>query len=441
MKTGISDIAIYLPDQRIDLETLIQQRVEEEPRLRRHLDRARRTTGQRSIRFPSAWEDTATMAASSAYKLLAGNPDIDLDRIRYLTAGTESGLDHSKPISAYVAGMLEQAGVEVPESLSSFQVQHACAGGTLSLLSVAALLKASGRADETGIVVCSDVARYQTHSTAEITQGAGSVSLLVENEPKLVELDLSSQGYSSRDVDDFFRPLGSKTAQVKGTYSMQMYRETLDSALRDHCDRIGKSPEAVLSETDLFVLHAPFRNLPEMALSGLLKSHLGLEGDELKRFLQQRGVYDAIEIVADVGNTYTGAVYLTLASQLFNQYRRIGSAIVGKKLLLASYGSGNTMTVLSATIAAGAPDVIQRWDMDSLIEESRAASPAEYQQWIDGPYAPTGLNHVVAHDGARLPIFRLESIRDDGYREYGYHPETQTRAPAGVRRLAVAQPA
>jgi hydroxymethylglutaryl-CoA synthase len=426
-KIGISDMQIYLPAPKIDLNTLVDERVREVPKLQRHLERACRTTGQRSIRFPSVWEDTSTLAASSSYRLIAANPDLDLSGLRYLTVGTESGVDHSKPVSAYVEGMLQKAGVEIPSSLSSFQVQHACAGGTLSLLSVSALLAASGRTDESGIVICSDVARYKTHTTAEITQGAGSVALLVESDPKLLELDLTTQGYCSKDVDDFFRPLGSKTAQVKGTYSMQCYRETLESALLDHAHRVGKSAKEVLEQTDLFALHAPFRNLPEMAMYGLLEKFLGLDEEGAKLFLEEKGLYDAIDVVADVGNIYTGAMYLTLAFQLYRQYAKLGEGIVGKKILLGSYGSGNIMTVLSATIAPDAPSVIDRWDLDALLESGHDASFLEYQQWIDGPYVPTGLNHPT-DDESRMPLFTLDTIREDGYREYAYHDSAERQA-------------
>ena len=98
---GISDIQIYLPAPRLDLNTLIDERVRELPKLERHLQRACRTTGQRAIRFPSVWEDTATLGASSAYQIVRRNPHLDLSGLRYLTVGTESGLDHSKPVSSY----------------------------------------------------------------------------------------------------------------------------------------------------------------------------------------------------------------------------------------------------------------------------------------------------------------------------------------------------
>jgi hydroxymethylglutaryl-CoA synthase len=374
------------------------------------------------------WEDTSTLGASSAYQIVRKNPHLDLSGLRYLTVGTESGLDHSKPVSSYIEGMLQKAGMEIPESLSSFQVQHACAGGTLALLSVSALLATSGRENESGIVVCSDIARYKTHSTAEVTQGAGSVSLLVESDPKLIELDLSTQGYCSRDVDDFFRPLGSKTAQVKGTYSMQCYRETLESAFLDHCARIGKTPAEALTETDLFVLHVPFRNLPEIALTELVQKYLELDDDEARRFLIEKGLMDAIDAVAEVGNIYTGAMYFSLAFQLYNQYRRIGDDIVGKKIMMASYGSGNIMTVVSGTVAQSAPEVIDRWDLEGLLGSGRQATFKEYQQWIDGPYVPTGLNHTPQRPESEKPLFTLETIREDGYREYACRADVEHEA-------------
>ena len=420
-RVGISDIQVHLPESRMDLDTLVRYRVEENPRLERHLARALRTTGQRAIRFPSVREDTATLAASAAHKLITGNPDKDVSNLRYLTVGTESGLDHSKPVSAFVEGMLQKSGVDVPESLSSFQVQHACAAGTLSLLSVSALLQASGRGNDSGLVMCSDVARYDVRTTAEITQGAGAVAMLVENNPDLVEIDLGTQGYCSTDVDDFFRPLGSKTAKVKGTYSMQCYRETLESALLDHCERAGTSPREALEETDLFILHAPFRNLPETAMTGLLNKHLGLSEDEAREFLAAHGLYDAIDAVADVGNIYTGSMYMALAFQLYNQFNRIGPEIVGKKILFASYGSGNTMTVFSGTVAPNAPRVIARWDLDALLADYRDASFDEYETWIHGPYVAATAGAADEEDAARLPAFMLETIRDDGYRVYAYN--------------------
>ncbi|HUJ73952.1 MAG TPA: hypothetical protein VL359_03800, partial [bacterium] len=249
---GISDIGLYIPQPCIDLETLVRRRVGHAPRLDRHLERACRVTGQKAIRFPEVWEDSATLAASAARTLILQSPGFDLRAVRHLAVGTETSVDHSKPVSAYVQGMLNRAGFGLPGAVSSFQVQHACAGGTMALLSVAAMLASGGRPADTGIVVNTDVARYETESTAEITQGAGAVALHVQQMPRLLELDLRTTGYASADVDDFFRPLGSITARVNGSYSMRCYWESLEAAFLDYCARSSTRPEQALLDTDYF---------------------------------------------------------------------------------------------------------------------------------------------------------------------------------------------
>ncbi len=438
--TGISDIQVYVPEPMLPLGALVAGRVKQTPRLERHLQRALRVTGQRAMRFPSPREDTVTMAAAAAHRLLAGNPRIDLTAVRHLAVGTESGVDHSKPVSAYVAGLLREAGLQLPTTLSSVQVQHACAAGTLSLLSVAAQLAVGGRHDETGVVVCSDVARYKTHTTAEVTQGAGAVSLLVERSPKLVELDLETTGYYASDVDDFFRPIGSTTAQVKGTYSMQCYTESLRLALLDHCERSGRQPEEVLLDTDYFVLHAPFRNMPEAAMVELLGRHLGMDAEPARRYLGSRGLYDGMDTVAEVGNIYTGSVYLALYSLLARQYAAIGEAIVGKSVLLASYGAGNIMVVLAGRIAPSAPEVIRRWDLDALLSSGRTATFEQYERWAQESYAPakSAENAIRGEtDDADRLVFSLSAVREDGYREYAYDAAA-AEAAVGSRPVGAA---
>jgi hydroxymethylglutaryl-CoA synthase len=282
---GISDISLYIPYLQMDLGRIVDRRAQEDPSLRRHLERAMRVTGQKSIRFPENWQDTATMAAQAALDLMKGNPAVIPGSLRHLAVGTESGLDHSKPVSAYVQGMLQRAGVAVPASLSSFQSQHACAGGTMALLGVSGLLAAAGRPGDSGLVIASDIARYQSRSTAEVTQGAGAVALHVQSSPRLLELDLGGIGYHSQDVDDFFRPLGSSVPKVNGGYSMRCYEQSLEAAFKDHCARTGQEPARALSETDFFVLHTPFHAMPEMALQKLTASQLGFDPEQTRAFL------------------------------------------------------------------------------------------------------------------------------------------------------------
>ena len=417
---GISDIGVYVPQPSISLETLVQRRVSLNPRLDRHFERACRVTGQKAIRFPEIWEDCATLAASAARTLLERSPRPDLKTVRHLAVGTETGVDHSKPVSAYVHGMLQRAGIQLPASLSSFQVQHACAGGTMALLSVASLLSAGGRPSDCGIVVSADVARYETDSTAEITQGAGAVALLVQTAPRLLELEIATAGFASADVDDFFRPLGSITARVNGTYSMRCYEEGLEAAFLDHCARSGLRPEQALRDTDYFVLHTPFRNMPQVAMEKLFEKVLGYDSARTRALLAEKSFDAAVDPLARIGNLYAGSLTAALAFLLDERYRALGPGIVGKSILLASYGSGSTMIVVRARVAESAPAVIARWKLADVFASARPATFEEYEAWTAGPVQPE--LHARLMENAVVPpgTFQLSGIRKDGYREYQF---------------------
>lgn len=383
--------------------------------------RAIDTAGQRTLRFPELWEDTSTMAAQSMRALLRRNGGFDVGRVRYLAIGTETPIDHSKAAAAYVEGMLQESGIPVPKTISTFQVQHACAGGALAAISVLGLLSMSNRPGEVGLIACSDVARYAEATTAEVTQGAGAAALLVESDPKLVRLDLGSMGFSSENVDDFFRPLGSTVAKVKGMYSIQCYNSSLETAFLDHCERSGKSPSEVLETTDYFVLHTPFRNMPLRAMMRLLEGHLGFSKELAEGFLREHAFMQAIDPIAQVGNTYTASIFMSLAFLLDEQFRLIGDGIVGKRILLASYGSGNTMAIISAEVAPSAPEVIRHWDVGGLWRSARQADMLDYERWLGAPYEAARYNELVCGAAQKLSDgFYLSAIRNDGYREYRY---------------------
>jgi hydroxymethylglutaryl-CoA synthase len=412
---GIGDLRLHLPAPSIDSAQVIRLRGNGDAELTARLERAIEHSGQRSIRFPEPWEDAATMGAAASRHLLAANPTA-VERLRFVVAGTETGLDHSKPLSAYIAGMLAACGIRLPVNHSNYQVQHACAGGMLALFGVAALLAFSPFADEVGLVTSSDIARYPKASTAEVTQGAGAASVIVERDPRLVSLEPGTAGYASRDVDDFFRPLGSEFAKVKGRYSLRCYREALETAFLDHCRRLGAAPGAVLAETDMFALHVPYHTLAAESLEWLVAKHLTDSKESAAAFLAERDFLPSIEPTRTVGNLYSGSIFLALANSLIRRFRTSGEGVVGKRILFASYGSGNPMLVFRGTIAPGAPERIAAWP--DPVGPARQASFGEYDAWMDGV---TALQHG-AGDGTSVPDgqFFLRGIREDGYREYAF---------------------
>lgn len=417
-KVGLHDLSLAVPRNRINLEALAARRVAEDPALEKHLARALATTGQKTMRYPGPTEDTVTLAAESLRTLLDRRPDVDLSALRFLVLGTETGVDMSKSGSAYVLGLLQRAGYALPSSLSSFQVQHACAGGTLGLLTVGAFLQAAGRDGETAVVMTSDIARYKAPSTAEVTQGAGAASLLLARNPDLLELDLATAGFASHDVDDFFRPLGSVIAKVKGGYSLSCYHETLAEAFEDHCRRAGVAPADELESTDAFFLHAPYAAMPPAAMEKLLEKHRGLDPAGARAFLDARGFSAGLAATSQIGNLYTGSLYLGLAFGLADRIQAWGSGATGKKVLLASYGSGNTMTVFRGTVAPNAARTVARWDLTGLLDDACDPPFEHYQAWLDTSRTPENYGALLAANPPPAGRFALTGLREDGYREY-----------------------
>ena len=412
-KVGLGDLRFYVPRNEIRLADLVARRIAEKPELKRHLDRAIQTTGQRAIRFPAPSEDTATMAAEAARELLAANPAGKTAGLRWIVTGTETGVDHSKPVSAYVQGMLTKAGIELPSNLATFQVQHACAGGSLGMIGVAGMLAISRVTTDTGLVLASDISRYSLSTTAEITQGAGAVAALLERDPRLLEFDPAAAGYASHDVDDFFRPLDSITAKVKGGYSMECYLQSFFEAWDDHVARLGVDKVEWLRGLDAVVLHTPFRNMPEIAMKRLLARDLGMDEAGADAWLAGHSFFDSVDIIADIGNSYSASIFIFLASTLRALRKRFGDEVVGKNILFASYGSGNVMTVFTATVAGGAGALIDGWNIEGVMGGALPATMEDYDKWTSG-------KDQIAAESAGPRRFGLRSIRADGYREYGY---------------------
>ena len=413
---GIGDIAVYIPRLQISLDTLIARYREREPQWARTLARARRRTGQASLHFPEWWEDAATMAAQAAAALLGRMSEAEIGSLRYLVVGTESGVDQAKPVAAHVQGMLLQAGFALPGAISTYDIQHACAGGAIGLASVGAMLQVSRGDAGRGLIICTDEARYAPGSSAEITQGAAAVALLVEPEPRLLEIDFTAIGYASRDVDDFFRPLGSVWARVKGRFSIECYQRAVEDALLDLGARIGRGMAALLEETDLFALHVPFRSLPEETMAGLVRRHLGADADAAARFLARRQFADGTAPAAVVGNVYSGALFLSVAALLTARHRECRSTLTGQRAVLVAYGSGNTALAFSARVGRHAGAVLGSWSMDWLVDQGAEAPLADYDAWI-ADY-PGSRGTEPAPGAVPAGRFYLQGIREDGYRTY-----------------------
>ena len=200
---GIDDIAIHIPRLYLDIRDFAELRRQDYGKLNRGL-------GLAGMAIPDRHEDTATMGANAAARLIDRN-GLDPRCIGRLYLGTESALDGSKPTATYILEMLTERyapryGADCFRNCDVVDLTFACIGAVDALQNTLDWVARGGpEQDRLGLVVFSDNAKYDLHSTGEYTQGAGGGALLVRHDPRLMVIP-DAWGVSTTPVHDFFKP-------------------------------------------------------------------------------------------------------------------------------------------------------------------------------------------------------------------------------------------
>ncbi len=130
MKTpvGIDDIAVYVPRLYLELAS------EEHPEKPTEFSRARESDpakylhgiGIAKMSIPDTYQDSSVLAANAIFELIERN-NLSPANIARIDIATETGVDESKPVAAYVHGMLEQKyGKGALKKTSGVEYKFAC---------------------------------------------------------------------------------------------------------------------------------------------------------------------------------------------------------------------------------------------------------------------------------------------------------------------------
>jgi len=199
-KVGIDSLSYYIPSLYVDIEELALKRDIQADKLVKGL-------GLKKMSIPDFDEDSASIAANSLYRLIRDNK-IDPRKIGRVYLGTESGVDASKPTSSYVVEILEnlfadEYGLRCFKNCDIVDITFACAGAVDALQNCCDWVRNGD--ERQAIVIASDIAKYELNSTGEYTQGAGSVSMLVCENPSIISFE-GGWGISTKGIGDFFKP-------------------------------------------------------------------------------------------------------------------------------------------------------------------------------------------------------------------------------------------
>ena len=318
--------------------------------------------GQTHMSLVSPLEDANSMALTVLNNLL-NRTKTSPSQIGKLEFATETIHDKSKSAKTILMELLKDN-----KDVEGVGNINACYGGTAALFNCVSwgIAEGDGRLS---VVVMSDVAVYN-ELAAQPTGGAGAIAILLGPQP-VISLEPIRASYFA-DVYDFFKPdMASEFPTVDGKLSMKIYMEALSrcfQGLKIKYEREGK--KVGLVDFDFFCFHCPFAKQVEKGFLRIMYDEI-INGGYVKDdkdfdyFIKEKPsfneritqknlkdllikdelpnkLYKGLLLNREIGNIYTGSLYLSLISTVLNND---GQSLKGKRVFMYSYGSGAAASV------------------------------------------------------------------------------------------------
>jgi len=424
MAAGIDDIAIYIPRLYLDAGDFAKARGLDPEKLERGLG-----IGQMAIVDTN--QDPACLAANACLRVMQKNK-LTPDKIGRLYVATESSFDESKAMNSYVIGMLEQVyGQDTFGHCGGIECKFACVSGSYALYDNTNWIRAGEAEDKYALVVVSDIAKYDLGSSGEVTQGAGAIAMLLNDNPRLLSFDPKVTSTSIKNEYDFYRPFGKETPIVHGQYSNLLYLIQVKNALIDYKRKVKKTGliklkdgETILDHVDYLNMHLPYSNMGKKALAYLVR-HEWRDLPRWKKIIEEIGMEEPIpkdprgtiesvledsefmandhqftklftstEMYAElyesklassliaskmIGNLYTASLYLGFRSSLEFEYQK-GVDLEGKRVGFCSYGSGASAMIFSGVIQPEYAQVVKDMNLEAELGPRTKLSLDEYEE-------------------------------------------------------------
>ncbi len=461
MAAGIDDIAMYIPRLYVDAADFANARGVDPAKLVKGL-------GISQMAMVDTNQDPACLAANACLRVMKKN-NLSPDDIGRLYISTESAFDESKAMNSYVIGMLEQVyGRDSFEHCGGVETKFACVSGSYALYDNANWIRAGEAEGKNALVVVSDIAKYDLGSSGELTQGAGAIAMLLNDNPRLLSFDPKVTATSIKDEYDFYRPFGKETPIVHGQYSNLLYLIQVKTALMAYKKKALaqgiiklKDGESILDYIDYICMHLPYSNMGKKALAYLVR-HEWRGLPRWKKIIEQIGMEEPVpkdprgtieSILGDtefmskdhqftklftkteefqdiyeskiasslvgskmIGNLYTASLYLGFRSSLEFEFQK-GIDLEGKRYGFGSYGSGSSAMVFSGIIQPGYKEIVKDMNLETEIGPRTKLSLEEYEEIHENKRSRTdnildGKEEFILVDIKTIP----ESIGERKYR-------------------------
>lgn len=352
MAIGIDKLDFYIPSFYVSMEDLANARGVDPNKFKIGI-------GQNKMAVNPVSQDIISMGINAAQDILSEQDKKDIDMV---IVATESGVDHSKAASIEIHNQLN-----IQPFARCIEMKEACYSATAAIQLAKDFL--SNNPSKKVLVIASDIARYGLNSGGEPTQGAGAVALLLSHNPRILELNDDSVAYTNN-VYDFWRPTTEKYPVVDGALSKDAYIESFNTVWNEYAKRTGHK----VNDFESFCFHVPFTKMGEKAFKTILNENVE---DSIKNRLMD-AYQDSVLWNRDVGNIYTGSLYLSLISLLQNHIFQ-----AGQEVCLFSYGSGAVAEIFSGSIVEGYDKALDKEKHLDMLASREQLSVEEYETFFN----------------------------------------------------------
>lgn len=410
MKIGIDAISFDLPKIYLPIKDLAERRQIEPEKLEKGL-------GLKRMTLADAHQDTVVFGANAFTRLIEEH-EIDLSEIARIYVGTESGVDNSKPVASYIAGLIEQKfGNAKLLRADAVDFTFACIGAVDAMQTCVDFIRLNPT--KKAVVIATDIAKYDLGSTGEYTQGAGAVAFVLSQNPKIIAFDFET-GVSHQSVFDFFKPyrtvskflitgndenhpwFGNLEGEIEihkdqpvfdGQYSNQCYTDRTREAYEDFQQQTGKS--GYLKSWSGIIMHLPYAFQGRRMLTELYAKDHGIDlpenpeecfgklkelakSEEYKAFVTEK-LAPAEAASSLIGNLYTGSIFMGFLSDLAKNLAS-GNELSGKTYGFLAYGSGSKSKVFQGEIQPDWASAVKKSNLFQTIENARPIDFETYEK-------------------------------------------------------------
>lgn len=270
---------------------------------------------------PSPDEDVVTISVEAARNMMS-RVDIEGAEIGALYVGSESHPYAVKPTGTIVA-----EAIGATPNLTVADLEFACKAGTAGMQICMGLVK-SGMI-RYGVAIGADTSQGAPGDALEYSASAGGAAYLIGSENIIATID-KTLSYTT-DTPDFWRREGQPYPSHGGRFTGEpAYFKHVGNCAMKLMESAGTKAE----DYDHVVLHQPNGKFPVRMAKSLRFTDQQVERGLLTPF---------------IGNTYSGAVPLGLASVL-------DQATPGERILVVAYGSGAGSDAFDITVTDAIKD-------------------------------------------------------------------------------------